>query len=360
MRRITVAALLVFVLVASVVSLTEAQGTGVILQEETAEVTPEVTTAPTSDTPPAAATAYVRIAHFVPDGPTLNVLVDGSAGVIQTVSYPMVTGWASITTEDSVRLTLAPSDANTAEDVIGDVFLPAGSWTNIVIVGSVANGTVHAYAFGEDFRPVPEGCARVTIFHALEDAPAVDLIADNGATFVNGLAFPGRENSVSTPLTCAQVDEFNTVGVDLDTSDVDAADSDTPLTDTNALGAMQCLEITGTVSQRANASANSLARLNAGRSAVAGCAYSFDVPGVTYNLSLVQNGSPGSVLVDLHNAQFAAGTYYMMFIVGTPDSPQLLVFTSGSGAPTSLQSTPETTAEATAEPTIEMTAMPTP
>jgi hypothetical protein len=170
--------LLVFVLVASVVSLTAAQETGVILQEGTAEVTPEATASPASSTGntgassnATATTAYARIAYFVPDGPTLTILVDGSAGVIQTVSYPMVTGWASIPTTSSVRLTLAPENAATAEDVIGDVFLPAGSWTNIVIVGSFANGTVQAYAFSEDFRPVPQGCARVTIFHALEGHP---------------------------------------------------------------------------------------------------------------------------------------------------------------------------------------------
>ena len=42
----------------------------------------------------------------------------------------------------------------------------------------------------EDYSAIAEGNARVTVFHAIEDAPAVDVLA-NGNAAITALAYPG-------------------------------------------------------------------------------------------------------------------------------------------------------------------------
>lgn len=134
--------------------------------------------------------AHVRVAHFSPDAPAVDVWVNNAPSAITNLSYGTVTEWVEITPNPALRVAVAPT--GTSDFVIGpaDVTFAPGSWTTIVAVGSAANGTIAPVIIAEDYSPLGDGEARVTVFHGIEGAPAVNVLV-NGSLLVGELGFPG-------------------------------------------------------------------------------------------------------------------------------------------------------------------------
>jgi len=133
--------------------------------------------------------ARVRIAHFAPDAPAVAVRVNGVvADALNGLAYSSVTPFIEI----------APSPNTIVEVLVGDrvVIGPAafsfapGSYTTVAAIGSVANSTLTAALIAEDYSPINTGSARITVFHAINDQPAVNILVD-GALLVGELGYPG-------------------------------------------------------------------------------------------------------------------------------------------------------------------------
>jgi len=56
------------------------------------------------------------------------------------------------------------------------------------------------------------------------------------------------------------------------------------------------------------------------------CAFTFDVPAGTLDLSANSSGSTSNLFSQLSGMNFAADTYYFIALVGTPDNPQVFTF----------------------------------
>jgi hypothetical protein len=139
----------------------------------------------------------IRLAHFAPDAPVLVAYVNGQPSGIQDLAYPSLSGWVEIPTGST--LSLIPQGASQSSAVLGPLNITAAdNWTTIVFVGSAAGGTLAAYAIQENLGAIPEGCAMVTVFHAIEGAPAVDLLTDDGTALARGIGFPGSGLSNAT------------------------------------------------------------------------------------------------------------------------------------------------------------------
>src|SRR5690606_30818116 len=67
--------------------------------------------------------------------------------------------------------------------------LSSGAWITVAATGSLSAGTLGADVISEDYSPIPAGEARVTVFHGIEDAPAVDVILPDGTKLISNLAF---------------------------------------------------------------------------------------------------------------------------------------------------------------------------
>ncbi|MDX2161601.1 MAG: fasciclin domain-containing protein [bacterium] len=134
--------------------------------------------------------ARVRVAHFSPDAPAVDVWVNNAPSAIQALEFGSVTDWVELAPNPALRVAVAP--AGTTDIAIGpvDVSLAPGSWTTIAAIGSLANGTLTAQVITEDFSPLDDGSARVTVFHAIEGAPAVNVFA-NGTLAIGELGYPG-------------------------------------------------------------------------------------------------------------------------------------------------------------------------
>ena len=135
-------------------------------------------------------TVHIRVAHFSPDTPTVDVFVNDDAA-IQNLEFPTITDWIELPA-GAYSLAVAPAGAGIDAAAIGpaDFELPAGAYITVAAVGSLQNATLMPQVLVEDFSEIPEGNARVSVFHAIEDAPAVDVLAD-GSPIISSLAFPG-------------------------------------------------------------------------------------------------------------------------------------------------------------------------
>jgi transforming growth factor-beta-induced protein len=132
----------------------------------------------------------IRVAHFSPDTPAVDVFVNGEVA-IEGLAFPNITGWIELPA-GSYNIAVAPAGAGIDAAAIGpaDFDLPAGAFITVAATGSLEAGTLAPQVLIEDYNAIPEGQARISVFHAIEDAPAVDVLA-NGARAVISLGYPG-------------------------------------------------------------------------------------------------------------------------------------------------------------------------
>lgn len=388
----------------------------VLVSAQDSTATPE----PTAD--PNQPVTTIRILHLSPDGPTLVPYVNGAPSNIQLLTYPSSSGWVEVP-GGSFALSLIPQGAAQSQAVVGPVTITrADSWSTIVVVGSAANGTIQAYNVRENVGAIPEGCARVTVFHAIEGAPAVNVVTDDGRVLASGLGFPGGERASGgeAPMIsgCGQDLQVSaptgtTEDSDSDTTDDSSETASTPeatrdnteasFTLNPGTGALSCralvanvvttTDTTSDATTEAPSEATPVATEEAAEEATAegstdqtttdtsgtsssvrgqtfnNCGYTVDVPAGTFNLSVV-GSQDSSTLLDLRGTALEADTYYFIAAVGTAGAPQVFTFSIAgerlSGllaedvtAEVSPVATEDVTAEATLEPTVEATTEPT-
>ncbi|HML23059.1 MAG TPA: fasciclin domain-containing protein [Aggregatilinea sp.] len=142
---------------------------------------------------------YIRVAHFSPDTPAVEIYVNGALSDIQALNFGDVSGWVELPA-GTYELAVAPTGTSYADAAIGPLNydLQAGTWNTIAAVGSLEAGTLTAQVVQEDYSPIAADSARVTILHAIEDAPAVDVLA-GGEPVVTALAFGDDAATLEVP-----------------------------------------------------------------------------------------------------------------------------------------------------------------
>ena len=143
--------------------------------------------------------ARVRVAHFSPDAPAVEIYVGGENSGIQTLEFGDVSGWVELP-EGTYSVAVVPAGMSAEDAAIGPVDLPldAGTWTTVAAIGSLANGTLTATTIAEDYSALTGSDSRVMVFHAIEDAPAVDVILPDGTALISDLAF-GEAAELTVP-----------------------------------------------------------------------------------------------------------------------------------------------------------------
>lgn len=389
MRKAGVLVLIVGLLLAVFVNVMAQDATA----EPTAEAMPEATTEATAEATqpagpqdsPETVVTRVRFANLSPDAPTLMVYADGELTSVQQLPFPSVSGWVEFT--GSPALMLAEPGATVENAVVSPFTVQGNNWTTIAVVGSNEAGTLNAVAFNENVTNIPEGCARVTVFHAVEGALTVTISDDQGSTLVSGLGFPGGGSaggSASSSLgDCAS--QIRAMNPDAEATADASGDDAGQVVDTTPAGPLQCTAlVSGQAQTNPQAEATAEATADAGTaqdanqpapgrfvgSTFGSCGFTFDVPAGAYNLQAGSAGTAGDAMGSTGSTELAADTYYFVAVVGTPDNPQTVVVSFGGGDVTSLfddsrgtgtqagaapEATPEATLEATAEATPEAT-----
>lgn len=164
--------------------------------------------------------SFVRLAHFSPDAPAVDIYIDGDVAV-QELAYPAVTDFVQLPA-GAYNIAVAPAGTSADDAVIADDYtFAAETWTTVAVVGSLENDTLVPAIFTSDYTDTPaDDSAQVSVFHAIEDAPPVDIVASD-ATLLNGLSYIGTQ-TLETPADNA------TLTVPADTYTLDLVDTDNP------------------------------------------------------------------------------------------------------------------------------------
>ncbi|GAB3667093.1 DUF4397 domain-containing protein [Halopiger thermotolerans] len=140
---------------------------------------------PATDVPAAA----VRVAHFAPDAPNVDVYVDWTR-VLEDVPYGEVSPYLEVE-PGTYTVTITPAGDPETKAFEGEITVGSGFYT-VAAIGELGAGT---------FRPevlTDAGSALVRAFHASPDAPAVDVYAD-GEPLFTGLSFGESTNYLAVP-----------------------------------------------------------------------------------------------------------------------------------------------------------------
>lgn len=132
----------------------------------------------------------IRVAHYSPDTPAVDVYVNGEVA-IEALAYPMMTDFITLPS-GTYEIAVAPAGTSIEDAAIGpaEFELPADAFVTIPAVGSLEAGTLTVSVVVEDFSELGEDEAHVTVFHAIEDAPPVDVYAGE-SILIQSLSFPG-------------------------------------------------------------------------------------------------------------------------------------------------------------------------
>jgi uncharacterized surface protein with fasciclin (FAS1) repeats len=142
--------------------------------------------------------ARVRVAHFAVDAPAVDVFVNGEA-VLEGVPYPAISGYLKVD-EGTYSIAVAPEGAGIDAAVIGPVDLEfmAGHDYTIAATGQLADGSFGPVVIDETALfmsdeemsdDMMEPMAKVIVLHGISDAPAVDVVLEDGTVLIEGAAF---------------------------------------------------------------------------------------------------------------------------------------------------------------------------
>jgi len=160
--------------------------------------TPTETMGEMTETPTEQATGNVRVAHFSPDAPNVDVYVDDEQ-VLSDVPFRAVSDYLEVPTgARTVQITAAGDRSTVAFE--GDIEVAEGDFT-VAAVGELSSEDTEfqPLVLADDNSEVADDTARVRLVHASPDAPAVDVtVAESGNALFDGVAF-GESGYVEVP-----------------------------------------------------------------------------------------------------------------------------------------------------------------
>lgn len=139
------------------------------------------------DPAPAEDAAFIRIAHLSPSTPAVKAFVNGEAR-INGLRFGSVTRWIDVA-PGSYEFAIGTASDPAAAEISGIALdLAPGQFVTLAAVGG--GETLAGSVIVEDYTRISGGQARVTVLHALEGAPLVN-VSVAGSSVASGLAFPG-------------------------------------------------------------------------------------------------------------------------------------------------------------------------
>jgi hypothetical protein len=139
----------------------------------------------------------VRVAHFSPDAPNVDVYVDDER-VLSDVAFGAITDYLTIQPGSrEIRITAAGDPDTVAFE--GTVDFASTAYT-VVATGELTEDSFEPLVLKEGTTRPEEGTTRVRLVHASPDAPAVDVtVGDGETTLFDGVSFGEVTDYVTVP-----------------------------------------------------------------------------------------------------------------------------------------------------------------
>ncbi|MBC8098060.1 MAG: DUF4397 domain-containing protein, partial [Armatimonadetes bacterium] len=141
------------------------------------------------DAEPPAPVGYVRFAHLSSDAGPIKVFVNEPTARISGLRANAFTRWLEVT-PGTFEISFGTA-SSVASALVSDYRLDIGEgdYITLPLIGNATDG-YSTVAISEDFSPIAEGQARVTVFHAVPAAGDVNLLL-NGNAVAQQLGYPG-------------------------------------------------------------------------------------------------------------------------------------------------------------------------
>jgi hypothetical protein len=147
---------------------------------------------------PEAGEARVRVAHFSPDAPAVDILVNGNR-VVTNLKYRQFSGYLSVPAGTyTVGVAPAGGEPIYTTELTVEAGQVATAWANGLLGGSGAQAFKVTPSIDREGEPAPVGEARVRVLHGSPDAPAVDVFLE-GEKVVDGLVFGQATDYLAVP-----------------------------------------------------------------------------------------------------------------------------------------------------------------
>jgi hypothetical protein len=133
-------------------------------------------------------TAKVRVGHFSPDAPAVDVYA-GEDAILTDVAFGDLSPYLEVP-GGTYSIAVVAAGADPADGaVIGPVDLDFAAGTMTTVAATNVLESIEAQVLADE--PMPQdGIAQVRVVHFSADAPAVDIALDEGDVVVENLAYP--------------------------------------------------------------------------------------------------------------------------------------------------------------------------
>ena len=141
--------------------------------------------------------AKVRVGHFSPDAPAVDVYANGGA-ILTDVPFGVLSEYLEVP-GGTYTIEVVAAGADPADGaVIGPVDLDFGAGTMTTVAATNMLESIEAQVLTDE--PMPQdGIAQVRVVHFSADAPAVDIALDGGDVVVPELAYPNAAGYLDLP-----------------------------------------------------------------------------------------------------------------------------------------------------------------
>jgi hypothetical protein len=194
----------------SAASIATVNGAGLVtgVAPGTATITADVKGKTSSVTITVVASA-VQVLHASPDAPKVDVLVDG-AKAISNLDFGQGSSLALLP-PGAHSVTVQAQTPGSPTTVIGPANLSLDASTQYIVIAEGAVANLAPVIFTRPLTPVASGQARVQVFHAAPNAPAVDVYVTApgaslaGASPLGSFSFKGTIGPASVPAGSYQI-----------------------------------------------------------------------------------------------------------------------------------------------------------
>ena len=133
-------------------------------------------------------TGQLRVAYFSPDGPNIDVYVDG-ARALSDLAYKGVSPYQPVTAGNHrIDVRAAGADPSSSPLATNTATVAAGSYYTAAAAGKAAQ--LAAVLFSDGFTPPADGKAEVRAIHFAPEFPAFDIAIKGGPVIFSSVGFP--------------------------------------------------------------------------------------------------------------------------------------------------------------------------
>jgi hypothetical protein len=153
----------------------------------------------------------LRVAYFSPDGPNVDVYLDGTRS-LSSIGYKTVATYQALPVgSHRVDFRSAGTDAASQPLASATTTLSAGSYRTVAAAGKAAALT--AVVFDDGFTEPAQGKAQIRAIHFAPEVPAVDIAIKGGPVIFSSVGFDAATSYSTVPSGSYDL-EFRAAGSD--------------------------------------------------------------------------------------------------------------------------------------------------